>query len=157
MERGAESAPVQEVRSCVHFGFENSYARLPERFYARLDPTPVAAPRLVKLNVELARELRLDPEALATTEGVEILAGNRIAEGSEPLAMAYAGHQFGHSGRATVGTKRVTDRAERREKNLRAPTAVGATIFVDRHRPQILDGERHTDWSIFLRPSRKGC
>src|SRR6202789_4163903 len=80
----------------VRFDFENTYARLPEHFYARLDPTPVAAPRLVKLNVELARQLGLNPEALASTRGVEILAGNRVAEGAEPLALAYAGHQFGY-------------------------------------------------------------
>ena len=80
----------------VHFGFENTYARLPERFYARLDPTPVAAPHLIKLNVELARNLGLDPNQLASEQGVEILAGNRVAEGAEPLAIAYAGHQFGH-------------------------------------------------------------
>jgi uncharacterized protein YdiU (UPF0061 family) len=79
----------------VRFGFENSYARLPEHFYARLDPTPVAAPRLVKLNVELALHLGLDPDVLGSTRGVEILAGNRVAEGAEPLALAYAGHQFG--------------------------------------------------------------
>jgi uncharacterized protein YdiU (UPF0061 family) len=83
-------------RRRVRFGFENTYARLPERFYARLDPTPIAAPRLIKVNMELALNLGLDPEALASREGVEILAGNRVAEGSEPLAMAYAGHQFGH-------------------------------------------------------------
>jgi serine/tyrosine/threonine adenylyltransferase len=82
--------------SDVQFGFENTYARLPERFYARIAPTPVAAPRLLKLNVELAELLRLDPEQLASTEGVEILAGNRVAAGSEPLAQAYAGHQYGH-------------------------------------------------------------
>jgi serine/tyrosine/threonine adenylyltransferase len=80
----------------VHFGFENTYARLPERFYARLNPTPVASPRLIKVNMELARSLGLDPGALASARGVEILAGNRVAEGSEPLALAYAGHQFGH-------------------------------------------------------------
>jgi uncharacterized protein YdiU (UPF0061 family) len=80
----------------VHFGFENTYARLPEHFYARVDPTPVAAPRLVKVNVELARNLGLDPDALASSQGVEILSGNLVAEGSEPLALAYAGHQFGH-------------------------------------------------------------
>jgi uncharacterized protein YdiU (UPF0061 family) len=80
----------------ISFGFENTYARLPERFYSRLDPTPVAAPRLVKLNVALARTLDLNPDALASTQGVEILAGNRLAEGSEPLAQAYAGHQFGY-------------------------------------------------------------
>jgi serine/tyrosine/threonine adenylyltransferase len=77
------------------FGFENTYARLPERFYSRLDPTPVAAPRLVKVNVELARNLGLDPDALASAQGVDILAGNRVAEGAEPLAQAYAGHQYG--------------------------------------------------------------
>jgi serine/tyrosine/threonine adenylyltransferase len=46
--------------------------------------------------VELARNLGLDPDALASARGVEILAGNRVAEGSEPLAQAYAGHQFGY-------------------------------------------------------------
>ncbi|WP_348266618.1 protein adenylyltransferase SelO [Edaphobacter sp. DSM 109919] len=80
----------------TRFGFANTYARLPERFYARLNPTPVAAPSLVKVNVELARNLGLDPQALSSEQGVEILAGNRIAEGAEPLALAYAGHQFGH-------------------------------------------------------------
>ncbi len=78
------------------FGFDNSYARLPERFLARVDPVPVAAPRLIKVNAELARELGLQPEALASPKGVAILSGNKVAEGSEPLAMAYAGHQFGH-------------------------------------------------------------
>jgi len=77
------------------FTFDNTYARLPERFFARLPPTPVSAPRLVKLNEALARELGMDPAFLASAEGVEILAGNRIANGSEPIAQAYAGHQFG--------------------------------------------------------------
>jgi len=76
--------------------FDNSYARLPERFYARLAPTPVAAPRLIRLNHALALELDLDPEMLASPAGVEILAGNRIADGAEPIALAYAGHQFGN-------------------------------------------------------------
>jgi len=76
--------------------FDNSYIKLPERFYARLAPTPVAAPRLVKLNRALAFRLGLDPEVLASPEGVEMLAGNRVAPGSEPIALAYAGHQFGN-------------------------------------------------------------
>ena len=92
----ASSDACEPDRHSVRFGFDNTYARLPERFYARLDPTPVAAPRLIRLNVELARNLGLDPDALASERGVEILAGNRVAEGSEPLAQAYAGHQFGH-------------------------------------------------------------
>jgi serine/tyrosine/threonine adenylyltransferase len=93
------SVPISnsaQVSHAVRFGFENSYARLPERFYARVNPTVVSAPRLLKLNVELAQSLGLDPDALASPEGIEILSGNRVAEGSEPLAQAYAGHQFGH-------------------------------------------------------------
>ena len=78
------------------FAFRNSYARLPDRFFERLAPTPVAAPRLIKLNEKLALELGLHPEALATPKGIEVLAGNRVAVNSEPLAMAYAGHQFGN-------------------------------------------------------------
>ena len=78
------------------FTFANSYARLPKRFYARVRPVQVAAPRLIKVNRELAQFLGLDAEALATPEGVEVLAGNRIPDGAEPLAIAYAGHQFGH-------------------------------------------------------------
>jgi len=80
----------------IRLNFDNTYARLPERFYSRVDPTPVAAPRLIKLNVELCHRLGLDPDVLASMRGVEFLAGNRVAEGSEPIALAYAGHQFGH-------------------------------------------------------------
>ena len=77
------------------FPFDNSYARLPERFFARLPATPVCAPRLVRLNQKLARKLGLDPARLSSPEGVAILAGNAVPKLSEPLAMAYAGHQFG--------------------------------------------------------------
>jgi uncharacterized protein YdiU (UPF0061 family) len=76
--------------------FDNSYARLPDRFFARLAPTPVAAPRLLKVNADLARLLRIDPDWLAGWEGVEVLAGNRVPDGAEPIAQAYAGHQFGN-------------------------------------------------------------
>jgi protein adenylyltransferase len=77
------------------FAFDNSYARLPDRFFERHRPTPVVAPRLVRLNEKLAWDLGLDRMKLATPEGVEFLAGNRIPEGGEPIAMAYGGHQFG--------------------------------------------------------------
>ncbi len=103
----------------LSFAFDNSYARLPERFYARLDPTPVAAPRLLKLNEPLAAELGLDPAALASPAGVEMLAGNRVAPGSLPIALAYAGHQFGNfvpqlgDGRAVL-LGEVIDRLGRR-------------------------------------------
>jgi uncharacterized protein YdiU (UPF0061 family) len=80
----------------LRFPFENSYVGLPARLFARLDPTPVAAPRLVHLNAGLAASLGLDAEELASPEGVEVLAGNRVPKGASPIALAYAGHQFGH-------------------------------------------------------------
>src|SRR4051812_22795353 len=72
--------------------FDNTYARLPDRFYARLDPTPVKAPRLIKVNAALAEALGLDPADI----DADVVAGNRIPEGALPIAEAYAGHQFGH-------------------------------------------------------------
>src|SRR5579859_3360319 len=72
--------------------FDNSYARLPARFYQRVNPTPVEAPGLIALNHALAEELGIEVEALTAA----VLSGNEIPDGAEPLAMAYAGHQFGH-------------------------------------------------------------
>lgn len=80
----------------MRIDFDNSYARLPERFYARQDPVPVAAPSLIAVNAPLAALLGLDPAWLASPDGVATLAGNRVAEGAHPIALAYAGHQFGH-------------------------------------------------------------
>ncbi len=80
----------------LHFPFEHTYAALPANFFARVEPTPVAAPRLIKLNRELAVQLGLDPDQLSSLEGAEIMSGKRLPEGAQPIAMAYAGHQFGH-------------------------------------------------------------
>ncbi len=77
------------------FAFDNSYARLPERFYSRLAPMRVSSPRLVRLNEKLALHLNLDPAALSSPEGIAVLAGNRVPERADPVSMAYAGHQFG--------------------------------------------------------------
>src|SRR6266702_7956380 len=87
--------PTVRAGGEISLPFDNSYARLPERFYARLPPRPVAEPRLIKLNTTLAAQLGLDADALASPQGVEVLAGNRVAPGSEPISLAYAGHQFG--------------------------------------------------------------
>lgn len=109
----------------VCFAFDNTFARLPVHFYARLDPTPVAAPRIVKINVELARELGLDANALTSEHGVAILAGNRVADGSEPIALAYAGHQFGHfvprlgDGRANLLGELVSRNGQRYDVQLK--------------------------------------
>lgn len=75
--------------------FDNSYARLPARFFEAQPPTPVAAPRIVALNEPLAGALGLDAETLAGKDGLDALAGNVLPRGATPLAQAYAGHQFG--------------------------------------------------------------
>ncbi len=75
--------------------FANSYAALPAHFFARLDPAPVAHPRLIKFNQALASELGLDTEGLDAHTLAAVFSGNLIPRGAEPLAMAYAGHQFG--------------------------------------------------------------
>ncbi|MCP5418114.1 MAG: YdiU family protein [Chromatiaceae bacterium] len=75
--------------------FDNSYTQLPQRFYTRLRPSPVSAPGLIRVNRELARHLGIDPEWLESSEGVEVIAGNRIPEGADPIATVYAGYQFG--------------------------------------------------------------
>lgn len=79
----------------MNIQFDNTYARLPERFYARQEATRVPQPKLIRLNVALAAKLGLNADWLQSVEGVEMLAGNAIPAGAEPLAQAYAGHQFG--------------------------------------------------------------
>lgn len=75
--------------------FENTYAALPERFFSRMEANPVAAPKLIRVNRPLARELGLDPDQLESPEGVGMLAGNAFPATAMPIALAYAGHQFG--------------------------------------------------------------
>ncbi len=79
----------------VAIPFDNSYARLPERFYATVAPTPVPAPRLLRLNEPLAAQLGLDAGWLNSPDGVAMLAGNDVPAGAASIATAYAGHQFG--------------------------------------------------------------
>lgn len=105
--------------------FDNTYVRLPESFYARVSPTPVSAPSLIKLNESLSLQLGLDPDALSSRPGVEILAGKRIPEGAEPIATAYAGHQFGQftpqlgDGRAILLGELVDRRGRRHDLQLK--------------------------------------
>jgi len=75
--------------------FEHTYAGLPERFYSRIHPEQVPAPQLIRLNEPLAARFGLDIDWLKSPDGVAMLSGQRLPEGAEPIAMAYAGHQFG--------------------------------------------------------------
>jgi serine/tyrosine/threonine adenylyltransferase len=112
--------------------FSNSYARLPEHFFARLSPTPVAKPRLIKFNESLASELGVDARGLEPDELATIFAGNVIPRGAEPIAMAYAAHQFGNfvpqlgDGRAILLGEVVDRNGERRDIQLKG---AGITPF----------------------------
>ena len=103
--------------------FQTSYLSLPDCFYARVQPVPVRAPRLVLLNERLASELGLDPGELRNGQSA-IFAGNQLPPGATPLAQAYAGHQFGHftklgDGRAIVLGEHVTDDGRRVDVQLK--------------------------------------
>jgi uncharacterized protein YdiU (UPF0061 family) len=109
------------------FAFDNSYARLPARFYTRLAPTPVASPSLIRVNDDLARLLGADPGALRGEAGLAIFAGNAVPAGADPLAMVYAGHQFGNfvpqlgDGRAILLGEVVGTDGVRRDIQLKGP------------------------------------
>ena len=81
--------------SALSIPFDNSYAHLPDKFFVRQNPAPVQRPQLIRLNLPMCAILGLDPEALGGEAGAAIFAGNQVPDGAEPIAMAYAGHQFG--------------------------------------------------------------
>ncbi len=119
------------TRQAPPVAFDNSYARLPPQFFADQAPTPVAAPGLIKFNEALARELGLEVDALGRNAAA-IFSGNELLQGSRPIAMAYAGHQFGNfvpqlgDGRAIL-LGEVKDRnGRRRDIQLKGP---GPTPF----------------------------
>lgn len=102
----------------IGWNFDNSYAGLPQLFYTKINPGPVPTPNLVVLNQSLAKSLGLNPDALKQKEGIDILAGNQIPDGSSPIAQAYAGHQFGYftmlgDGRAVMLGEHVTPSGDR--------------------------------------------
>jgi uncharacterized protein YdiU (UPF0061 family) len=102
-----------------------SYSGLPERFFARLNPTPVAKPQLLRFNHALALELRLDIDGLDADALAGIFSGNVIPQGMEPIAAAYAGHQFGHfvpqlgDGRAILLAEAIDRSGMRRDIQLK--------------------------------------
>jgi serine/tyrosine/threonine adenylyltransferase len=133
MRQGAgASAPADAVASAerdtlppaMRLGLDNTYSALPSQFYARVSPAPVREPRLVAFNSRLAEELGLDPAALER-DGAAWFSGNRTPEDADPIAMAYAGHQFGGfvpqlgDGRAILLGERVGRDGVRRDIQLK--------------------------------------
>jgi uncharacterized protein YdiU (UPF0061 family) len=107
------------------FALEASYLEDLEGLYERWQGASVPAPELLVLNEDLARELGLDPAALRAPEGVAVLAGNAVPEGATPVALAYAGHQFGSysprlgDGRALLLGELVDGDGRRRDLHLK--------------------------------------
>ncbi|MDR9853622.1 YdiU family protein [Paenibacillus sp. VCA1] len=106
------------------WNFDNSYARLPESFFSRIEPAPVRSPKLAILNHSLAETLGLNVQALQSGAGVAVLAGNQVPEGAAPLAQAYAGHQFGYfnmlgDGRAVLLGEQITPLGDRMDIQLK--------------------------------------
>jgi uncharacterized protein YdiU (UPF0061 family) len=101
------------------FQFDNSYARLPDRFFASVYPEPVEGPKLLRFNQKLAAELGVEADLSDPDRLASVLSGNVVPQGASPLAMAYAGHQFGNfvpqlgDGRAIL-IGEVMDRAGQR-------------------------------------------
>lgn len=108
------------------WNLDNSYARLPEKFFTSTNPTPVRSPELIILNESLADSLGLEVKSLQSEDGVAVFAGNEIPEGASPLAQAYAGHQFGHfnmlgDGRAILLGEQVLPEGGRVDIQLKGP------------------------------------
>ena len=109
----------------IRIPFDNAYARLPAQCYARVLPTPVANPALIRFNHGLAAELGINVNGSSDAELAAVFAGNDIPDGADPLAMAYSGHQFGHlnpqlgDGRAILLGDVVDTHCQRRDIQLK--------------------------------------
>ncbi len=122
MIKSTAAAPMklatQPVSSQVNWRFDNSYARLPGYFYAQLSPIPVRSPRVVMLNDALAESLGLNIRTLPDSETALLFSGTRLPDAAQPIAQAYAGHQFSHftmlgDGRAILLGEHLTPTGER--------------------------------------------
>jgi len=102
----------------INWNFDNSYSRLPNAFKENIKPVSVKNPELLLLNEKLASDLNLNFENITKDELSEIFAGNVLPKGSNTIAQAYAGHQFGHftmlgDGRATLLGEHLTNKNQR--------------------------------------------
>lgn len=109
--------PYSDQASSFGWNFDNSYTRLPEILYVRQRPVPVAAPEMVLYNDQLGALLGLDPDA-SDFDRAQIFSGNQLPTEADPIAQAYAGHQFGHftmlgDGRALLLGEQITPAGER--------------------------------------------
>ena len=114
------------------FNFSNTYSKLPKTFFEKINPSPVKNPKLEQFNFNLSKELDIDPKKISGDIGRLIFSGNLIPTGAYPIAMAYAGHQFGSfvprlgDGRAILIGELISKNGERVDLQLKGS---GRTSF----------------------------
>ena len=106
--------------------FDNTYSKLPDPFKEKIGPVPVKNPELVILNKNLSKELSLDFSNLDNKKISELFSGNSLPPGSNSIAQAYAGHQFGHftmlgDGRAVLIGEHLSKKKTDTIFNLKVP------------------------------------
>ena len=120
------------MKKLEQLNFDNTFARLPDTFYSRQHPTPLPDPYLVSFNANAAGLIDLNADEAMRADFAEHFIGNRLLPGSDPLAMLYAGHQFGHyvpqlgDGRAILLGEIKNSAGERWDAQLKG---AGATPF----------------------------
>jgi uncharacterized protein YdiU (UPF0061 family) len=113
------------------WNFDNSYVHLPPLFFVKQRPTLVREPHLAILNSALVKSLGLNPEYFQDGGDISVFSGNRLPKGAEPIAQAYAGHQFGYftilgDGRAILLGEHITPEGKRFDVQLKG---AGQTAF----------------------------
>jgi uncharacterized protein YdiU (UPF0061 family) len=124
-------AQLLTAATAAGWNFDNSYCRLPELFYKFQNPVPVQQPRFTMFNAALAEALGLNQEMLQGAGCERLFGGNEIPAGAQPIAQAYAGHQFGHfamlgDGRAVLWGEHITPEGKRFDIQLKG---AGQTFF----------------------------
>ena len=99
----------------IGWHFDNTYSKLPKSFLENIKPVPVKDPKLIIQNKNLANQLNLDFSKFSDTDLAKMFSGNNLPEGSETIAQAYAGHQFGHF--TMLGDGRAVMLGEHLDKN----------------------------------------
>ena len=102
----------------IGFNFDNTYEKLPKKFYFHINLNPVSSPKLVIFNYPLAKSLGLNSDLLTNKDGISILSGSKLVDGGSFIAQAYCGHQFGHftmlgDGRAMLIGEHITPQNKR--------------------------------------------
>lgn len=125
------------MRTLETLNFDNSYARLPEHFYHRVDPRPLKSAHLISFNTEVASLLDLDPCQVNPSALTRYFGGHEPLPGAEPLAMKYTGHQFGvynpdlGDGRGLLLGEVVNDAGERWDLHLKGSGKTAFSRFGD--------------------------